>query len=262
MLSVDRQRGTLLGLAVADALGPAVEFQLLGTFPEVTGYRGGGPHGLAPGEWTDDSSMALALADSIASSAGTSTTRPAATSPGGGRANTRSTAAASTSASRPEAPCGRFEKTGDARTSGDPSEQASGNGSIMRLAPVPIRYADLFPDELEKLVRCCMESSLPTHASPQCLSACATWVWCWRPDPGVDRQEVLGRRLGAPASAEGNPCPSSRSRRGRLRQLPPQEAARDRWQRLRRQKPGGCAVGLPRRQGLPGGRAAGREPGR
>ena len=37
-----------------------------GTFPEVTGYRGGGPHGLAPGEWTDDTSMALALADSIA----------------------------------------------------------------------------------------------------------------------------------------------------------------------------------------------------
>ena len=67
----------------------------------------------------------------------------------------------------------RFEKTGDARTSGDPSEHASGNGSIMRLAPVPIRYADLFPDRLDELVRLLVESSLPTHASPQCLSACA-----------------------------------------------------------------------------------------
>ena len=42
-----------------------------------------------------------------------------------------------------------FERNGDARTSGDPSEQASGNGSIMRLAPVPICYAGLFPDDLK-----------------------------------------------------------------------------------------------------------------
>ena len=61
----DRQRGALLGLAVGDALGAAVEFQMPGTFAPVTGYRGGGPHGLGPGEWTDDTSMALAWADSI-----------------------------------------------------------------------------------------------------------------------------------------------------------------------------------------------------
>ena len=63
----DRQRGTLLGLAVGDALGAAVEFEMPGTSEPVSGYRGGGPHGLAPGEWTDDTSLALALADSIAS---------------------------------------------------------------------------------------------------------------------------------------------------------------------------------------------------
>jgi len=61
MMSVDRQRGTLIGLAIADALGAAVEFEPLGTFPEVTGYRGGGPHSLAPGERADGSSMALVL---------------------------------------------------------------------------------------------------------------------------------------------------------------------------------------------------------
>lgn len=33
--------------------------------------------------------------------------------------------------------------------------------------------ADLFPDRLDELVRLLVESSLPTHASPQCLSACA-----------------------------------------------------------------------------------------
>ena len=62
----DRSAGSLLGLAIGDALGAAVEFKPVGTFPPVTGYRGGGPHGLAAGEWTDDTSMALALADTRA----------------------------------------------------------------------------------------------------------------------------------------------------------------------------------------------------
>src|SRR5450631_1718021 len=62
----DRRRGALIGLAVGDALGAAVEFQSPGSFAPVTGYRNGGPHRLEAGEWTDDTSMALALADSIA----------------------------------------------------------------------------------------------------------------------------------------------------------------------------------------------------
>ena len=67
MTTTDRKRGALIGLAIGDALGAVVEFKSPGSFPKVTGYRGGGPHGLASGEWTDDTSMALALADSIAS---------------------------------------------------------------------------------------------------------------------------------------------------------------------------------------------------
>ena len=62
----NRLRGALFGLGVGDALGAAVEFMVPGTFEPVSGYRGGGPHGLAPGEWTDDTSMALTLADSVA----------------------------------------------------------------------------------------------------------------------------------------------------------------------------------------------------
>ena len=60
----------------------------------------------------------------------------------------------------------------DALISGDTSERASGNGSIMRLAPVPIRHADLYPNNIEELSRLADESSLPTHASEQCRSAC------------------------------------------------------------------------------------------
>jgi ADP-ribosylglycohydrolase len=55
---------------------------------------------------------------------------------------------------------------------GNSSEQSSGNGSIMRLAPVPIAHADLYPDKIEELSRLADESSLPTHASEQCRSAC------------------------------------------------------------------------------------------
>jgi len=61
----DRQRGCLIGLAVGDALGAAIEFQSPGSFSPVTGYRGGGPHGLNAGEWTDDTSLALCLAESL-----------------------------------------------------------------------------------------------------------------------------------------------------------------------------------------------------
>jgi ADP-ribosyl-[dinitrogen reductase] hydrolase len=53
-------------VAIGDALGAAVEFRPPGTFEPVTGYRAGGPHGLEAGEWTDDTSMALALAASMA----------------------------------------------------------------------------------------------------------------------------------------------------------------------------------------------------
>ena len=61
----NRMRGALLGLAVGDALGAAIEFMEPGSFEPVCGYRGDGPHGLQAGEWTDDTSMALAMADSI-----------------------------------------------------------------------------------------------------------------------------------------------------------------------------------------------------
>jgi ADP-ribosylglycohydrolase len=173
MIDRDRQRGMLLGLAVGDALGAAVEFAPPGTFAPVSDFRAGGPHGLEPGEWTDDTSMALALADSIAevgwdlndqAKRYVAWWRTGAYSVNGRVFDIGVTTCAALK---------RFRQTGDAWTSGDPSEGASGNGSIMRLAPVPIAYARLFPDRLDQLVERAAESSRTTHASPQCLSACA-----------------------------------------------------------------------------------------
>src|SRR4026209_1773012 len=62
---IDRYRGALLGLAAGDALGTTVEFSRPGTFTPVTDIVGGGPFKLEPGQWTDDTSMALCLAESL-----------------------------------------------------------------------------------------------------------------------------------------------------------------------------------------------------
>ena len=62
---LSRARGALVGLAVGDALGTTNEFQPAGSFEPITGMVGGGVFGLEPGQWTDDTSMALCLADSL-----------------------------------------------------------------------------------------------------------------------------------------------------------------------------------------------------
>jgi len=168
----DRRRGTLIGLAVGDALGAAVEFRSPGSFTPVTGYRDGGPHGLDAGEWTDDTSMALALADSIAT-AGWDLNDQADRyvqwwKTGKYSVNGRCFDIGITTRSA----LVRYSANKDARASGDRSDRASGNGSIMRLAPVPIRFGQLYTDRLDELSRLAEESSVPTHASEQCVSAC------------------------------------------------------------------------------------------
>ena len=62
---LSRARGALMGLAVADAVGTTNEFKVASTFKPITDMVGGGPFLLKPGQWTDDTSMALCLADSL-----------------------------------------------------------------------------------------------------------------------------------------------------------------------------------------------------
>jgi ADP-ribosyl-[dinitrogen reductase] hydrolase len=129
----------------------------------VTGYRAGGPHGLGPGEWTDDTSMALALADSIVTIGWNLDDQArryvAWWTKGEYSVNGRCFDIGMTVRSA----LAKFGQTEDASTSASKSERASGNGSIMRLAPVPIRFLDHFPDQIEKLAALAAESSLPTH---------------------------------------------------------------------------------------------------
>ena len=168
----DRCRGALVGLAVGDALGAAVEFRSPGSFAPVTCYRSGGPHGLKAGEWTDDTSMALALADSIGM-AGWDIHDQAQRyvdwwKTGKYSVNGRCFDIGITTRSA----LGNYVAKKDALNSGDRSDRASGNGSIMRLAPVPMRFGHLYSGQLDELSRLAEESSIPTHASEQCASAC------------------------------------------------------------------------------------------
>lgn len=190
--STDRRRGALVGMAVGDALGAAVEFRRPGSFAPVSGYRAGGPHGLAPGEWTDDTSLALALADSIAQAGWdlndqaeryVSWWKTGAYSVNGRCFDIGIQTSSSLS---------RFNKTKDARSASGRDEAGSGNGSIMRLAPVPIHFIDLYPKNLAKLAELAGESSLTTHASPQCVSACRYMaVVLAALMTGEDRDDVL-----------------------------------------------------------------------
>lgn len=61
-VALDKAKGVLVGLAVGDAVGTTLEFLPRDT-AHVTDMVGGGPFRLKPGEWTDDTSMALCLAE-------------------------------------------------------------------------------------------------------------------------------------------------------------------------------------------------------
>jgi ADP-ribosylglycohydrolase len=168
MDSLARARGAVVGLAVGDALGAAVEFKGRGTFAPVTGYRGGGAFGLAPGEWTDDTSMALCLAESLIEREGFDPLdqlerylrwyREGHLSVTGACFDIGGTTAGA---------LGRFERT-RAPYCGSTDPHAAGNGSLMRLAPVPVFFA---ADPAAAVARS-GDSSRTTHAAAGCVDAC------------------------------------------------------------------------------------------
>lgn len=165
---VDRASGALLGLAVGDALGAAVEFKQPGTFEPVTGMIGGGPHGLEPGQWTDDTSMALCLAHSLVArhgfDAGDQMRRYVHWYREG---YLSSTGRCFDIGNATRAALNRFEGDGDP-FAGSAAPDTAGNGSIMRLAPVPL----FFRSDPRDAVRSAADSSRTTHAAPEAVDAC------------------------------------------------------------------------------------------
>lgn len=168
MSGLDRYRGALLGLACGDAVGTTAEFQPRGSFAPLTDMVGGGPFGLPAGKWTDDTSMALCLAESLLNRGGCDPrdqmTRYANWYQWGYWSSTGSCFDIGMAT---RAAIQRFLLTGDPLAGCADPDQA-GNGSLMRLAPVPMFFgAD------ESLLQSMAElSSRTTHAAPECLQAC------------------------------------------------------------------------------------------
>ncbi len=168
MKTIDRYRGCLFGLAVGDALGTTLEFQPPGSFQPISDIVGGGPFGLKPGQWTDDTSMALCLAESLIECRGSDPVDQL-------RRYVRwcndghlsSTGRCFDIGNTTDAALRRFRKTGEAFC-GPIDAQTAGNGSIMRLAPVPMCFASNPQLAIEKSA----ESSRTTHGALQAVDAC------------------------------------------------------------------------------------------
>lgn len=165
---MDRYKGCLLGLACGDAVGTTVEFKSRGTFTPLTDMVGGGPFRLKRGEWTDDTSMALCLAASLLD---TGTFNPGDQmdryvrwmregylSSNGTCFDIGNTVRAALHA---------YLRTGEPYA-GSTDPHTAGNGSLMRLAPVPMYYAP----NLEQVAEFSGQSSRTTHGAQEAVDAC------------------------------------------------------------------------------------------
>jgi ADP-ribosylglycohydrolase len=165
---IDRARGALIGLAVGDALGVPLEFKSPGTFEPVRDMIGGGSFNLKPGEWTDDTSMALCLAESLIEKQGFDPADQLERyvrwyREGHLSVNGRCFDIGNTTREALH----KFEETHEPYC-GPTYERSAGNGSIMRLAPVPIFYFSSQGDAVSNAGK----SSLTTHAHILTVGAC------------------------------------------------------------------------------------------
>lgn len=168
MKQIDRYKGCLLGLAVGDALGTTLEFKPPGTFKPITDMIGGGPFGLKPGQWTDDTSMALCLAESIVECQGFDMVDQLKRYVSWFRkGHLSSTGECFDIGNTVYRALLQYEETSDP-FSGQADPMSAGNGSIMRLAPVPMTWAY----DSEKAIHLCGESSKTTHALRATVDAC------------------------------------------------------------------------------------------
>lgn len=165
---IKRFEGSLLGLAVGDAMGTTLEFRQPGTFEPIYSIVGGGPFRLKRGQWTDDTSMALCLADSLINCAGFDAADQMKTYVRWYREGyMSSTGRCFDIGGTTSEALRRFEKTGDPY-SGSTDSQSAGNGSLMRLAPVALFFAN----DPVKAIRYCAESSRTTHGANEAVDAC------------------------------------------------------------------------------------------
>jgi ADP-ribosyl-[dinitrogen reductase] hydrolase len=187
---MNRRLGCLIGLAAGDAVGTTVEFSSRGGFTPVTDMIGGGPFCLNPGEWTDDTSMALCLAESLIECGGFNPRdqmerycrwwRHGHLSSNGRCFDIGITVSGALR---------RFETTGEP-FAGSTAPNTAGNGSIMRLAPAPMFAGN----SLAEAIRLSRESSRTTHGADECLDACQVLgALLHHLISGVSKEDALAR---------------------------------------------------------------------
>ena len=164
----DRIRGALVGLALGDAIGTTLEFEPRDSYDPIDDLVGGGPFELEPGQWTDDTSMALCLANSLIECTGFDPLdqmkryvrwyREGYCSSTGNCFDIGATV---------ETALLSFESSGNP-FSGSTDPCSAGNGSIMRLAPVPIYYNT----GLRDAINYSGESSKTTHGAEESVAGC------------------------------------------------------------------------------------------
>ena len=157
-----------MGLAVGDAVGTTLEFKPPGTFDPVTDMVGGGPFGLPPGQWTDDTSMALCLAESLVKQRGVDPSDQMSRYVRWWRhGHLSSTGVCFDIGGTVGAALSRFETSGEP-FSGSTDPRSAGNGSVMRLAPVPLFFAG----DPAQALQMSGTSSRTTHGPQTAVDAC------------------------------------------------------------------------------------------
>ncbi|MCU0948760.1 MAG: ADP-ribosylglycohydrolase family protein [Porphyrobacter sp.] len=175
---LDRAQGALLGLAVGDALGTTLEFSARDAGIRLTDMVGGGPFGLAPGQWTDDTAMALALGESLLADPFLNEydlmERFVAWRETGAYSCTGDCFDIGITTSQA---LSRFRETGNP-VAGSRDPRTAGNGSLMRLAPVAIRHwrywqgPDVADGPISLLEDIAVRQSRTTHGAIEAIDAC------------------------------------------------------------------------------------------
>lgn len=189
----DRARGALLGLAAGDALGTTIEFSPIGDpfKPRVTEIVGGGPFQLPAGGWTDDTSMALCLADSLIACGGFDARdqieryvrwyRDGENSHTGTCFDIGNTTSSALS---------RFMRSGEPYA-GSTDPHSAGNGSLMRLVPVAIAARSE-----QQAIEWAGESSRITHGAASCVDSCRFYGrLLWHALNGASREQLFDPAL-------------------------------------------------------------------
>ena len=204
MLLPERLEGAVYGQLCGDALGVPYEFLPADRIDEVA-WQGGGVHGQPPGTWSDDGALTLALLDSLLD-VGFDTADQGRRAlawfdhgeyaPGGVVFDVGNATAAALSALRSGVPA---EEAGDIG--------AKGNGSLMRILPLPLVMREVTDPEL---VRLAFRASRVTHGSAEAQIACGAYALCVRRAlAGVhDRAAILAdafRVVRGQLEAEGLP---------------------------------------------------------